>query len=469
MVRQIATKRTPGWKALLAIMVAGGALLWHTLACVESPMAFSPSGKELAFVTMEPYGNNKGLSIEGTHSYRLMVLKDFDQLRIVEETTSHMLSAPAFSPDGKRICYLRIPLLTPAKLKRLEEALEKQKKLLKAPLNDGVDWPEEPTSQPTSGPWEHFDVENRTLPSAEDFKDFFRLFEARPLVPTVLVIRDAATDEVISTTPLELPIINYHEESDISHDLMLTYLTIRPQYSSDGKWVYLCSGDILLAVGLVESKLRILAVLPSKEHRRTVATLSPDGKTLATLQAGKKTVLGFFATDRPVVTYTRALQEKEVSMSGIGWVDSQTLAVLSGKSGKDGKDELHLIRIDGTVLKTINLKLPKHAHNDGNTGQLAISPNGKYAVISFNQDVFFMSMDGEILKHWHHEDDLLVQPTFTPDSTKVAFKYMDTNENRTGAIVFFTPDGNELSSVNIPPIDPATTRPASQPATQASK
>ena len=225
-----------------------------------------------------------------------------------------------------------------------------------------------------------------------------------------------------------------------------------------------------MAVGLEESKkLRILAVLPSKDHLGAMAALSPDGKTLATLQIGERPVLGFFAADRPVATYTQVLQDKQVSLGGVGWVDSQTLAALSFEADKGGKDELHLLRTDGTLLKTIRLKLPKRARGDENTGQLAIAPNGQHAVVSFSQDVFFMGMDGEILKHWHHEDDLLVQPTFTPDSTRVAFKSMDTEVHQAVAIVFFTPDGKELSRVSIPPIDPATTRPASRPAAQLSK
>ena len=40
-------------KATLAVLAGCALLLWHVLACVESPMAFSPEG-DLAFTTVGP-------------------------------------------------------------------------------------------------------------------------------------------------------------------------------------------------------------------------------------------------------------------------------------------------------------------------------------------------------------------------------------------------------------------------------
>ena len=39
------------WKATLFVLAGCGVLLWHLLACVESPMAFSPQG-DLAFTVL---------------------------------------------------------------------------------------------------------------------------------------------------------------------------------------------------------------------------------------------------------------------------------------------------------------------------------------------------------------------------------------------------------------------------------
>ena len=55
---RVVTPRRPRWTnrwtARLMIVAATGVLLWHVLACVESPMAFSPNG-DLAFTTITPH------------------------------------------------------------------------------------------------------------------------------------------------------------------------------------------------------------------------------------------------------------------------------------------------------------------------------------------------------------------------------------------------------------------------------
>ena len=125
MVRQVKAADPPttaGWKAILAMTVAGGALLWHVLACIESPMAFSPSGKDLAFVTGGPsLAEGKDAHLAGARVFRMMVLSDGKHIRAVEQTDRHLLTAPAYSPNGQQLCYFRVPLLTE---KQAKEALK---------------------------------------------------------------------------------------------------------------------------------------------------------------------------------------------------------------------------------------------------------------------------------------------------------------------------------------------------------
>ena len=89
------------------MLAASGILLWHVLACTESPMAFSPDGQSLAFVTMEPYEGEGNPGLAGPHCYRLMVVGNRQELRVLEEITNVMLTAPALSPDGSQLCYVR--------------------------------------------------------------------------------------------------------------------------------------------------------------------------------------------------------------------------------------------------------------------------------------------------------------------------------------------------------------------------
>jgi len=149
MVRQVITKHSGNWKALLAISVATGGLLWHLLACTESPMTFSPDGKNLAFVTVEPYDEHDYLTA-GSHVYRLMIFSEEKQLRVIEESVDFMLSGPGYSPDGKRLCYVRIPLLTKERVELLVEIIKMRTSHFE--VFDSFFWRAEPEMPKSSAP-----------------------------------------------------------------------------------------------------------------------------------------------------------------------------------------------------------------------------------------------------------------------------------------------------------------------------
>ena len=58
----------------------------------------------------------------------------------------------------------------------------------------------------------------------------------------------------------------------------------------------------------------------------------------------------------------------------------------------------------------------------------------------------------------------MFRPTFTPDSKRVAFKYLTEKDElaRTSAIVFFTPEGKEVGRVAIPAAKPPASKPAGE-------
>jgi hypothetical protein len=148
-------------------------------------------------------------------------------------------------------------------------------------------------------------------------------------------------------------------------------------------------------------------------------------------------------------------------------VDNAALGVLRHNLPADKVNKeviVDFISVDGTPRGSKTLPLPGQRDKD-EAGELAFAPDGKHMVISFGKEVHFMTVEGKVLKAWKHDKDLLVQPTFTPDSKQVAMKYMAQDERRATAIVFFTPEGKELSRVAIRPIPPGTTRPAEKPAT----
>ncbi len=452
MVRQVTIKQVGHWKALLAISVATGGLLWHLLACTESPMTFSPDGKSLAFVTVEPYDDDDLLTA-GSCAYRLMILSEDNRLRVIEETVDFMLSGPGYSPDGKRLCYVRIPLLTKERAKLLEESIKKRNTRFDG--SDSLAWNAEPKppessaqAKPASQPTPRVDA--LMIPSFEASMELAKRGTVNCLVPAVLVVRDAETGAIVSTTPFEWPI-----GEEPGNTLLMAYLTTRPQYDSDGKWVYLCVGDIVMAVNPSSGDRRIYALA-------TNGLLSPDGETVAVLV---ESAIGFVRTDGQAVNYRRL--EGELSRSGMAWVGKDKLAVLARMKDAEGRDVLHFLRTDGTLVASRTLPLPEHEHGDSNTGELAIAPNGSHMVLAYGKDVFFMDRDGAVRKHWRaDEEQFMSQPTFAPNSKRIAMKLLKEETDsyaRVTAIVFFTPSGEEVSRAEVPKIDPALILPDSPP------
>ncbi len=448
MVRNLGTRKSHGFKALLAVTVALGGLLWHILACTESPMAFSPDGRKLAFVTMEPYDTEK-LLLAGTHAYRLMVLTDQKELRVVEETVDHMLSGPAYSADGKQLCYLRIPLLTKEGLERLSEHIKKQEDRLKTEatfhwLEAAKSKPEPaavPTTQADASPGDFM------VPSGSALVQTYLRMGLAASIQAFVVVRNAESLEVVSTTPVEWPL---GDDPDV--DGVTTYSTLHPQVSPDGKWVYFCAGNFLWGLNPVSGERRVYGI-PAN------ASLSPDGKKLALLL---ENAIGFMDTEGKSVSYRRL--DGHPSLSGMAWVDDRTVAVLAKTSGEESRVNLYQWRSDSTEVTVTALPIPGDSGNEMNTGELAVSPDGKHVVVSYAEEVFFLDRGGRLVKHLElDEQQLLAQPVFSPDSKRVAMKYLEEPEGlypRTAAIVFFSPDGKELQRVAIPKIDPTTTQPA---------
>lgn len=446
MVRHLNMKADKG--ALIVVFVGGIAVVWHILACQESPMSFSPAGDRLALTVMEPYDYDN-LILQGHHAWRLLVLDQGQRLRTVETSITHMLTGPVYSPDGKSLCHLRIPLLSQEASERLKEEVRKRRDQPAGP--EEFHWPNDPAPPREPGdnpPAAPFDL---TLPPAQAVVDFAQQAETYPPVPATLVVRDGVTDAVLSEARVELPI------TPEDGDWAMAYVTLRPQYTPDGQWVCFSAGGVAFAVNVITRAQHILAV------GAPVATLSPDGKTLAFLTArNEETVLGFMQTDGQAATYRR--WHKNVSPGGLTWSDAQTVALLEPKS--DDTQWVHLVRKDGTLRRSIRLRIhaPGTDKEKDNQGQLAISPDRRYLVVGFGKDVFFMRIDGTLCRHWHDEEAALAQPAFSPDSRKVAFKRMteqDQKELRSAEIVFFTPEGKELSAVAIAPLEPGTTRPSS--------
>jgi len=453
MVRQITQKSVPVWKSVLAIIVAGGGLLWHLLACTESPMSFSPDGDKLAFVTMEPYDMESFHA--GSQIFRLMVLSKDRELRIIEESDKYMLSAPAYSPDGKYMCYLRSPLLTEKNKDLLKKYWEKQREKLDEIESDSGKILFELAAPTDPNLLKKPNIIDQSLPPAKATFDLSKYFITAPLSPAVLVVRDAANYTILQCIEVKIPILPDDNE-------VFSYLTVKPQYSSDSQWIHLPAGFIVRAINPTTGEMRYLASpITCGDIAATIAALSPDGRTIAALMGGdKEAVLTLLTTDGKRAIYQR-LQEAP-SLSGIAWMDDNTLVLLYPGSKKCDKPnantKLDFLRTDGSLVRSLELTLPDRDDDKANAGELALAGDGKHLVLAFGPDVFFLTTDGEILKHYHAkgegEGEGLAQPIFTPDSKLIAFKRLKEKTEqqycRVISIDYFTPDGKEVYQVEIP-------------------
>jgi len=449
MVRHVKTTgspATPGWKALLAVTVAAGALLWHVLACVESPMAFSPGGKDLAFVassnaTLE----DKDIHLAGTRTFRLMVLHEAQRVRLVEETDKHLLTAPGYSPDGQQLCYFRVPLLTAEQADAAKKAATERLERLRAAVAQtqpagvpnwvGKTFGEALTSWPAEG-------EDKPTERMQQAAEFWGASTLNPPVPVELVVRDAkALDIVLATATVSLPIYDF-TSGQPGGGLTMTYALDRPRYSPDGKWVYASLGNVTFRVDPKTGKAQLLAA-PSMLGR-----LSPDGKTLA-VWTGRLTFLDLEG-DRE----TSAPLSKDFSPAGFFWTGNDALGVLRGK---DKHYEVALFDASGKLVRTV--PLGEAEVETAMPGELAIAPDGKRMVVATGKETLFFDGSGKLLRRVEEKDAPLTQPTFTPDGKRVAFKRL--NEAKDGdkqrifatAIVFYSPEGKELSSVQLPPFE----------------
>jgi len=460
MVRQVKSATT--WKIILAMTVGAGGLLWHMLACTESPMAFSPDGKDLAFVSMIPYDADD-IQMKDSHIYSLTVLQNRKEVRVVEETSQYLLTAPGFSPDGKYLCYLRIGLVTPEVEENIKTYYKQQVDKLKQIEKENEKFQKSFQVVPKSDRNENLKVKDLTIPSQEYLLDTSKqLIVGDSLMQVELVVRDTKNFAIQHQYNFRIPLC-----AETEPWYFTTYLTCKPQYTKDSQRVILPLGQYVYAIEPKKNEIQILAgpISIGKDISCNMAVPAPDSRTIAALLGqNDKPILIFTELDGDRIIYKRL--EEVPSLSGLAWVNHNTLAMLIPPNDKKPDSKLVFIQSDGQVIKTINLELPEHHSEDSHTGELALSGDGKYMAIAFIENVFFLDSSGKLLKHLHNKTETaLVQPIFTPDSRQVALRQLTGIKNKAPlaqAIVFFTPTGDEISRVAIPA--PTLTVPGKEPA-----
>lgn len=437
-------KRTIG--EYLVVMAAGAGVIWHILACTESPMAFSPGGEELAFTVREPFYKNYEELLVQSGNYQLMVLGKDKELRVLEESSTHMLTGPGWSRDGKYLAYLRIPVFKDGEEKNT--AVEKWEAGLPH-KNERIT----PSTSPSSSKpdakayvWDQY--EDRGLPSiglahgsAHEFRESF---SSNPLVAT-LVVREAASGNIAGSMPIEIPTMpGENKDGDVLY--ALAYTLCRPQFSrEEDQWIYFTVGRIAMAANPWQGKVRIFG------GSFLVSAFSPDGKILAGF--GEDEHVRFIRTDGSAAFYFR---EKGLCCYSIVWLDTRRVAYVV--KNEDVSFSARFMSVDGSVSTGQVLPLAGETENEEEKIQLVSGSDGKRVVLSCpSGNVIFMDGDAGEIGRWQPQDrenEVMVSFVFSPDGRKLACKYMRkngrTDSGRTDAVVFFSPEGKELYRVQIP-------------------
>jgi len=416
----------------------------------------------------------------------------------LEETTDALLTAPGYSPDGQRLVYLRIPLLTAeqsqklgresdARLKPLEDAVSEAwlqwwasggaGKKAEAQPGEAAGW--QPSDAGATQPTEAaatqpaIEIVDAALPPVTGTFTAMANTVFLPAATAELVVRDVHSGQVVWQTPVELPTPGH---ADI-------YMHTRPEFDAAGEWVYFTTGPVAMAVNPASGEKRVVA------GKNLLGRLSPDGRTYAVFTPGegdRQSVVGMIGTDGEMALYRRVPAD---SVLAVSWLDEQTLGLVAETEPRPQASAvpiatqpaatqpetnrtlvLHRLRRDGTLLGPIHATLPTAtAGQPDGVRSIAIAPDGRHMVIS-NAGAVFATVEGRVLGQWRSpEKVVLEQPTFSPDSSRVAFKVsreIGEKTVRTEAIAVFSADGKLLYRVEIPAITPGTTRPATTQAVE---
>ncbi len=448
---------TPKWKAAVALSVAMLAVLWHLLACVESPMAFSPDGKTLALTVLDH--SEKGL-VPGDAVFRLMVITDHKKLTVLEESADKKLSAPTYTPDGKSLAYVRVPLPTKEQLgaimqisKEGDEARDAQAAKLIALL--------QPKHQPASSPATRKAATAQTagtptaklarveLPPVKEMIDLVREYYAGPEWPCEIVLRDAQTFEISKVIPFKMHALSFSNKP--LEGMEMAYIFTQPQFSPDGGKLYVAAGAEIVAVDLPSGETELVAA-PG-----TLPALSPDGKTLAVLSEGCVALVHLDGD----LTVWKQLKDIEAPWS-MAWIDNNTLGLVrktdSGHVqvgiGRDGKET------PGIALPTDEKEILSLAR--AKAGNMAISGSTITLLDAKGKTTATIpEMKGAESKR------VLGNPTWSNDSQTLAVRLTrDAETAATVAVLFFDRAGKPLGRVDIPRVRRDSSRPAGSRAAQ---
>lgn len=412
------------WTFCTLLMLS--ALLSLSAGCFppEGQIVFSPDGQEIA-CTSNRLWTNPAMEDDvqpfasGSSQYRLFRVPLKGKPVLVEESTDHLLSTPCYSPDGKRLMYLRVPLDQIALYETTSDR------------NDIAD---------TSEPLSLLDAFQYVIIGREGAKQCVEKVSAWRTFQAELVLRDLAADTPPRSIPLEIP--DFAPDSPV-----FLYAVSRPYVSPEGKTALVSTGTAVLRVELKTYKVERLLACPGGF---TQAVPSADGKTLAVATLDSVVLVDLEAK--------RMIVLPEEHQPAIGWLGPDSLLIYANRQLREINREGKLRRIRRIESEDVS----------GTMFRVAVSPDGqRIALEETGAKHFLLDSEGRILNIMESDDESpQFSPAFSPDSKTLAIKAAKLEEYEaegedaedrysieTRSLLLFNADGKFRDQLAIPPSD----------------
>ena len=414
-------------KAWIAFVAALSCLLIYVLACVLSPVGWSPDSSKIAILVTPPHGEKPEKSKPDIFAIFTYDIATGDRVLLDEVKADGALSSPAWSPDGKWIAYYKVePAPSP-------EVIPSSGPDATVPVGDASGNTTKGKSEQPNPPTttqELFSEENKMLPSLilelmkellekqEDVETFdVKLIMVTPdakerkILQVMKWMGDMGDDGAHVTMMLMRPSwsadckrlfyvrvlgdLFYTGSIDIATGKTYAHLVCSigtPVVSPDGKWVASClvDSDTLIAARIDGNMCKYfrLDLKMDNQFMQDVVFWSPDSKKIFVV-AEHSILHAVDITSGQFEQYSRADANNINAYYTLSSTDEK-LYYIAGLDDDDDYEDV-MFNITGRVfsLRYINLQnkstgtvftfsgFPEHSEG----GRFSIAPNGKIVLL----------------------------------------------------------------------------------------